>query len=77
MNEEPRIQAKKITAYIPISIEHAIDLGFPPPPGYVPPPSPPRPRGLRRLRIWWACWKYDARRKLGFWIAGHNPENED
>lgn len=73
--EEPP-EVRKVAAHMPVSMEQLIDAGYPAPPGYEPPPRPKVSR-WQRWRWRWVCWKGDTRERIGFWIAGHDPREED
>ncbi|QTD96981.1 hypothetical protein [Streptomyces cyanogenus] len=69
------LQVKKIGHCVPVSGQQLLDAGLPLPDGMTPPPSPPRPSLYRRWR-----WAYlDAvrrgRERVGFWIAGYEPDD--
>lgn len=67
------LTAHKVTYLYPVSAEQLIDAGMEPPPGYVPRPFIQLTRRQVML-MRWHSWVYDARRRIGFWIAGWEPE---
>lgn len=74
---EQRIELKRLTTCVPITAEQLLDAGLPLPEGMEPPSAPSRPSVYRRWR-----WAYlDAVRRLrervGFWIAGYEPDDGD
>ncbi|MGP4088538.1 hypothetical protein [Streptomyces sp. KR55] len=71
------VKVKRVAHVVPITAQQLLDAGLPLPPGIAPPPEPPRPSLWRRWR-----WAYlDAvrrmRERVGFWIAGYDPDDED
>ena len=68
---------KRLTAYVPVTAEQLLDAGLPLPDGMEPPPPTPRWSRWRRLRwsVREAVWQW--RERVGFWIAGHEPDNDD
>lgn len=60
------MEVKKLRTFIPVTAEEMADAGYP---GY----APPTPRKLTRRQRWSLAFHgavYDARRRVGFWIAG-------
>ena len=75
--DSPDLQVKKLGAFVPVTAEQLLDAGIPLPPGMEPPAPTPRPSLYRRWR-----WAYldavrRARERVGFWIAGYEPDDED
>lgn len=71
------LTVKRISTYVPVSVEQLVDAGVPLPPGVEPPPAPARlPRLMRwRMQLGWSLWS--LRQRVGFWIAGYEPDDED
>ncbi|MCI3277516.1 hypothetical protein [Streptomyces cylindrosporus] len=73
----PDLQVKKLGALVPVTVEQLLDAGLPLPPGMEPPPPPkPLPRRIR-WRIARANVIWSLRRRVGFWIANYEPDDED
>lgn len=71
------LQAKKLTTFVPVTAEQLLDAGLPLPPGMEPPPAPkPLPRRVR-WRMARAEFIDRLRRRVGFWIAGYEPDELD
>ncbi|MET9123004.1 hypothetical protein [Streptomyces sp. NPDC004528] len=71
------LHVKMLTAMIPVSAEQLLDAGMELPHGMAP-PAAPRPLPWRtRWRVARATWIWAARMRLGFWIAGQQPDDED
>ncbi|MET7479545.1 hypothetical protein ABZT17_35000 [Streptomyces sp. NPDC005648] len=71
------LTVKKFSAFVPVSAEHLLDAGIPLPPGMEPPPAPePLPRRIR-WRMARADFIERLRHRVGFWIAGYEPDDED
>lgn len=71
------ITVRRIGALIPVTAEQLLDAGLPLPPGMEPPPPAPRPSLYQRWR-----WAYrervqNVRERVGFWIAGYEPDDPD
>lgn len=70
-------EVKRLAAYVPVTAQQLMDAGLPLPPGMEPPPAPkPLPWRLR--------WHLAAservraiRERVGFWIAGYEPDEGD
>lgn len=79
MHDEPQLQVKKIGCVVPVSAEQLLDAGLPLPPGMEPPaPYTPKPLPWRiRWRIARAERIENLRRRIGFWIANYEPDDED
>jgi hypothetical protein len=68
------LNVKRLAVAVPITAEQLLDAGLPLSPGMEPPAaSPPMPRHVR-WRLAWAEWVWNTRTRLGFWIAGHEPD---
>ncbi|MGV4984524.1 hypothetical protein ACVB8X_13970 [Streptomyces sp. NRAIS4] len=73
----PDLQVKKLGAFVPVSVEQLLDAGLPLPPGMEPPPAP-KPLSRRiRWRMARAEFIDRLRRRVGFWIAGVDPDDLD
>lgn len=71
------LQMKKLSVFVPVSAEQLLDAGVRLPPGMEPPPAP-RPLSRRmRWRIAHAEFVWSLRRRVGFWIADYEPDDED
>ena len=71
------LTVKRIAHTVPVTAEQLLDAGIPLPPGMEPPPAPkPLPRRLR-WRMARAEFIDRLRRRIGFWIAGCEPYDED
>lgn len=70
-------EVKRLTAYVQITAEQLLDAGLPLPPGMEPPPQPPRPPWHRRWRWAWSGAIRSLRERVGFWIAGYEPDEAD
>lgn len=71
------LTVKKIAHVVPVSAEDLLDAGIPLPPGVEPPPAPePLSRRLR-WRMARAARIEALRRRVGFWIAGYEPRDDD
>lgn len=70
-------EVKRLTAYVPVTAQQLMDAGLPLPPGMEPPPAPkPLPWRLRwRFAVSQRVWV--VRERVGFWIAGHEPDEGD
>lgn len=76
VNEEKPLKAEKITAYVPISTEHAIDAGLiDPPEGYVP-WTPPKFTRRQRARRWLRNLPWNLRDRIGLWILPYDIPEE-
>ncbi|WP_262059677.1 hypothetical protein [Streptomyces sp. STR69] len=77
--DDQQLTAKKLGAYVPVSAEQLLDAGLPLPPGMEPPPPyTPTPLPWRtRWRIARAERIDRMRRRIGFWIANYEPDDED
>lgn len=72
-----QLHVKKLAVSIPVSAEQLLDAGMELPPG-MEPPAAPQPLSWRtRWRVARATALWSARMRLGFWIAGHQPDDED
>lgn len=68
------MSARKIVHHVPVSAQQLIDAGIPLPPGMEPPQPVVIPRWSRvRYRIREAMG--NARRRVGYWIAGDSPDD--
>ncbi|QIJ62559.1 hypothetical protein [Streptomyces sp. JB150] len=67
---------KRVGTYVPITAQQLLDAGLPLPPGMEPPPSPPRPSLYRRWRWAWLDGVRRWRERVGFWIAGYEPDDD-
>jgi hypothetical protein len=76
MDSFEHLDVKVIAHCMPVSAQDLLDAGLPLPPGMEPPPTPPRPSRCRRLQ--WAARAavQQARERVGFWIAGYEPDDE-
>ncbi|MEU2924199.1 hypothetical protein ABZ636_03930 [Streptomyces sp. NPDC007251] len=74
MEPSDDLTVKRITAYVPVSAEQLLDAGLPLPPGVKAPEARWRPSVLLRLKWWVSQHLWAGRRKLGFWIAGYEPD---
>jgi hypothetical protein len=75
--EHLQVQVRTLTAFVPVSAEQLLDAGIPLPPGMEPPAAPePLPRRVR-----WRAARAEfidrLRSRIGFWIAGVEPDDED
>lgn len=70
------VTVNRIEAYVPVTTQQLVDAGLPLPPGMEPPQAPLRPSLYRRWR--WACLAAvrRLRERVGFWIAGREPDND-
>ncbi|MET9086154.1 hypothetical protein ABZX77_30485 [Streptomyces sp. NPDC004237] len=77
MASPEHLQVKRLAALVPVTAEQLLDAGLPLPAGMEPPPAP---RPLSR-RIRWRMARADfiatLRRRVGFWIAGYEPCDDD
>ncbi|WP_392971151.1 hypothetical protein [Streptomyces sp. LN245] len=74
-----QLQVKKFGAYVPVTAEQLLDAGIPLPPG-MEPPAPYNPTPLPRRTRWRrarADFVWRLRRRIGFWIANYDPDDED
>lgn len=73
------LDVKKASTVIPMSIEQLLDAGILLPPGMEAPPPYTRKPLPWRVRWRMACAnRIDKwRRRVGFWIAGFEPDDED
>ena len=71
------LQVKKLGAFLPVTVEQLLDAGIPLPPGMEPPPEPPRPSLYQRCRWAVRAAVQRGRERVGFWIAGYEPDDED
>ncbi|MET7776317.1 hypothetical protein ABZU94_10430 [Streptomyces mirabilis] len=73
------LQVKKLGVFVPVSAEQLLDAGLPLPPGMEPPPPyKPTPLPWRtRWRMARAERLYNLRRRIGYWIANYEPDDED
>ncbi|MGW1961817.1 hypothetical protein ACWCPD_16255 [Streptomyces sp. NPDC001935] len=77
MGDYDRLEVRKFGAVVPVTAEQLLDAGLPLPPGMVMPPAPPRPPWHRRMRRACSSALLDLRERVGFWIAGYRPDDED
>lgn len=68
---------KRIGVVVPVTAEQLLDAGLPLPEGMEMPPAPPQPPWHRRLRWAWRAAVSRARERVGFWIAGYEPDDGD
>ncbi|MGW1498929.1 hypothetical protein ACWCQW_10215 [Streptomyces mirabilis] len=64
---------------VPVSAEQLLDAGLPLPPG-MEPPAPYKPTPLPRRTRWRMArteFVWRLRRRIGFWIANYEPDDED
>jgi hypothetical protein len=75
--DSPDLSVKRVGAFVLVSAQDLLDVGIPLPPGMEPPARPASlPRLIRwRMALGWSLWS--MRRRVGFWIAGHVPDDED
>lgn len=71
----PPITVKRSAALVPVTAEQLLDAGLPLPPGVEPPPPAPRPTWRQRWRWAYRQRVQAARERLGFWIAGYEPDD--
>ena len=69
------LTVKRIAAQVPITAEQLLDAGLPLPPGMEPPKPAPRPSLYRRWRYAWSDAVQRGRERVGFWIAGYQPDD--
>ena len=73
------LNATKLTTFVPVTAEQLLDAGIPLPPSMEPPP-PYEPKLLPR-RVRWRMARAEfiemLRHRVGFWIAGYEPDDED
>lgn len=70
------VTVKRIAAYVPVSTQQLLDAGLPLPSGLEPPePLPALPRRVR-WRLWFSERVWAVRRRVGFWIAGYEPDDD-
>lgn len=70
------LQVKRLSVFVPVTAEQLLDAGVRLPPGMEPPA--PRPLSRRmRWRIAHAEFVWSLRRRVGFWIADYEPDDED
>jgi hypothetical protein len=73
------LQIKKLSHFVPVTAEQLLDAGIPLPPGMEPPP-PYEPKPLP-WRVRWRMARAERieklRHRVGFWIAGYEPDDED
>lgn len=71
------LKVRRVSALIPMSAEQLLDAGIPLPPGMA---APARPAPLSR-RVRWrmarATLIRSVRQRIGFWIAGYEPRDDD
>jgi hypothetical protein len=72
------LQAKKLGAMLPVSVEQMLDAGMPVPPGLADGLLPARKPLSRRIRWRMARAEFieTLRRRVGFWIAGYEPDDD-
>ncbi|PAZ15672.1 hypothetical protein CLM62_12815 [Streptomyces sp. SA15] len=68
---------KRVGAFVPITAQQLLDAGLPLPEGMEPPPTPPRPSLYRRWRWGFLDAVRRMRERVGFWIAGYEPDDGD
>ncbi|MFI1767512.1 hypothetical protein ACH41H_36445 [Streptomyces sp. NPDC020800] len=69
------LEVKVLAHVVPVSAQDLLDAGLPLPPGMEPPPAP-RPLSRRqRWRMARADFTWAMRRRIGFWIAGVEPDD--
>jgi hypothetical protein len=65
---------KRVAHVIPVSVQQSLDAGLPLPEGMEPPPPAPQPSLCRRWRWAWLDAVRRTRERVGFWIAGYEPD---
>jgi|1185.fasta_scaffold00311_2 hypothetical protein len=76
MDFPEHLEVKRFGYLIPVSAEALIDAGLPLPDGMEPPPASPPVPWQKRLRWAWRDFLWNSRRRVGFWIAGYEPEDD-
>lgn len=81
-DDGPTITVHQATAYLPISMEAAMDAGLMTEAeararGWTPPPPPPPIPWRTRARWRWRSWRERAGRKIGGWLAGVDLTERD
>lgn len=76
MSPSEQVNVKLLAVHVPVTAQQLIDAGLPLPPGMEPPPEPPRPSLYRRWRWAWQDAVRRGRERVGFWIAGYEPEED-
>jgi hypothetical protein len=81
VTDTPELVVHKMSAYVPISIEMAMDCGLiseaeARASGWTPTPIPPMPRWVR-LRWRWQSFRERAGRRVGSWLAGVDLSEPD
>jgi hypothetical protein len=76
MEPSDGVTVRRIAAYVPVTAEQLLDAGLPLPPGMEASEAQWRPS--ISLRVWWWVSErlWAGRRKLGFWIAGYEPDDD-
>ena len=74
---ERRIEVKRLTTCVPITAELLLDAGLPLPEGMEQHPAPRRPSLYRRWRWAYLDGVRRMRERVGFWIAGYEPDDGD
>lgn len=69
------VAVKRLSAHVPVTAQQLLDAGLPLPPGMEPPPPSPRPSLYRRWRWTWLDAVQRLRERVGFWIAGWEPDD--
>lgn len=81
-DDQERIEVRKMSAYLPISIELALDCGLiteeqARAQGWTPPPPRPPIPWRRRLRWQFQAWRERVGRRVGGWLAGVDLSEEE
>ncbi|MFJ8153957.1 hypothetical protein [Streptomyces sp. NPDC094468] len=74
---EVKLLVTRVPVYVPVTAEQLLDAGLPLPAGMEPPPAPPPVSRRIRWRMARADLIETMRRRVGFWIAGHTPTDDD
>ncbi|MGW1000468.1 hypothetical protein [Streptomyces sp. NPDC002520] len=73
----PDLQVKKLGVIVPVTAQQLLDAGIPLPPGMEAPSEPARPSLYRRWRWVFLDAVRRGRERVGFWIAGVDPDDLD
>ena len=77
MDSPEHLQVKRVGALVPVTAEQLLDAGLPLPAGMKPPPAPDPMPWRVRWRMARADFIETLRRRVGFWIAGYQPRDDD